>query len=174
MPAAPVQQTPFWAYPFLAAFCAGVLYLFYLHPLIIAGVAALLWCFNLLDRRFRRKLASSRVQESICTFARSFDRREVDPWLLRAAYEELSQSLAVDGCPTPIRAADRWEKDLKIDGEDMWDLVMVIAVRAGRDLEGVEQNPYWPSVQKDCTIRDLISLLQHQPKKKETKQSFVC
>lgn len=98
--------------------------------------------------RHSRSMATERQAESICSFARSFDRREACPWVVRAVYEMYSASF-------PIRADD------KLDAEDMDFDAEEIAERAGRSLECVEANPLFGKV---ATAGDLVLFLSHQPR----------
>lgn len=103
------------------------------------------------------RMAAEREQESICTFARSVDAREIDPWIIRAVYEELSAC-----CAVPVRARDHFDHDLALDQEDLGDAVMDIAERAGRSLEYAGDSPFGTSF---ATVRDLLNVLNHQPRK---------
>ena len=106
---------------------------------------------------FRRaqRIARERSGESICGFARAFDCRVTDPWVIRATYEGLSST-----CGYPVRAADRFEDDLSIGTEDLDFEAINIADRSGRSLEHVDDNPLFDRVK---TVRDLVMFLNHQP-----------
>jgi hypothetical protein len=163
MSAAPVHKTPLWALPILALMFLGSLYTIYQgfpYSLIIAGALGIfIWVGTVLHARRMRSVAADRTEESICTFVRSFDYRQIDSWILRAVYEELSRYSVLDGRPLPIRADDRWEEDLKIDPEDLEDLVMDIAQRARRSMDDTKHNPLYGRVK---TVRDIVSFFQHQ------------
>ena len=161
MPTAPVKKRPLWAWPILIAYCFGLIYLAFSCPYISAAIAILFWSATLVHSRYLRKIGEDRTNESICTFARSFNCRQIDPWVLRAVYEELSRHLAVDGHPLPIRADDQWEKDLRIDPEDFGELAMDIAHRAGRSIEEIGKIPWYEGLK---TVRDLVMFFQRQPK----------
>jgi hypothetical protein len=103
--------------------------------------------------RSDRKVAHARVTESIGTFARSFDRRTMDPWIIRAVYEAFSTAF-------PIRASDRFDRDLRLDDEDWEAAAIAIAQRAGRSMESSKRNPMYGKVR---TVRDLVEFLHHQP-----------
>ncbi len=179
MPPAPVRKTPIWAWPILAICIFGPVYAVcrgYPYSLIILGAIsaiAILGAISVIAGvqwvllGHMRSLATGRTDESICTFARSFDCRQTDSWLLRAVYEELSRYSAVGGCPLPIRADDRWEEDLKIDPEDFEDLAMDIAQRAGRSMDDTEHNPFYGKVR---TVRDLVSFFEHQSRSEAADQ----
>ena len=157
------RATKPWAYPVLALALAGIGYYIYRHPYILfflVAVGAAAWLSAILERRHRRQIALSRPGLTICDFAKSFDHRRTDTWILRAVYEEISGFLIIDHQPLPIRADDQWEEDLKIDPEDLDDLAADIALRARRSMEDVKLNPLYGKVR---TIRDIVSFLGHQP-----------
>jgi hypothetical protein len=118
------------------------------------AAAGIVVAFALMFEHGRRRAAAirrERVGDSICTFARSFDRCSVDPWILRATWEEF----ACIGYP--MRATDRVEEHIHPDDCD--DIVEEIAARAGRSLDDTESNPMFDRV---CTVRDGVLFLQHQ------------
>jgi hypothetical protein len=135
-------------------------------PAATLGVVALGVVVSVvLSRRRRhhlRSLAAARHGESICEFAREFNAREVDPWIVRAVYEELQNELA-DYCPSfPIRAGDLLQPDL-LDDPDALDMSIAPAVaqRTGRTLDGADRNPMFGRVH---TVRDLVVFFNSQPK----------
>ncbi len=112
--------------------------------------------FSIPDMRRAKRIAEERKGDSICTFARSFDVRAVDPWVLRAVYEEL-----VELCGFPLRAEDSFYEELRVDPEDLAEAVVWLAARAGRSVESVEGNTIdlqWGSV---C---ELVMFLVRQPR----------
>ena len=107
------------------------------------------------------RLASEREGESICTFARSFPRRSVDTWILRAVFEEFQPYCPLgDGATFPLRATDRIFEDLAMDGEDIEDIVVAAADRSGRSLDSYKRNPYYGRVE---SVVDVVRFLAHQP-----------
>jgi hypothetical protein len=108
-----------------------------------------------------RTLVESRDGESICEFARSFERHRVDTWVVRAVYEQLQEYLG--GIPSvPILAIDRLKYDLPIDMEDLeMDLIAEISQRTGRSLSNTTSNPYYEKVK---TVEDLVLFFNAQPK----------
>ena len=128
---------------------------------VLAGLAVLLGSLiiygYLWGRRRARRIAAERAQESICTFARAFDRRTVDPWVIRAVYE----AFATQPLSFPVRADDRLLEDLGADDEDIfYFLGPEIAERAGRSVESVDGNP---CPNQDATLRDFVMFLNRQP-----------
>lgn len=95
-----------------------------------------------------------RADATICHFARAFERRTVDTWILRATYEHLSQSHG-----KPIRADDRLDL-LDIDPEEIDFEIAGIADHCGRSLDHPDANPFFESI---TTVRDLVLFLNHQP-----------
>lgn len=131
-------------------------------PLSVAFVATVV-AVEVAGRRRAKRIAAERSGESICEFARSFERRSVDPWILRATYERL-----VATCGFPVRADDRFEGDLRIGGEDVDFEAIEIAERSGRSLEGAEANPRCGKVE---TVRDLVLFFDGQPRVQTSRGS---
>lgn len=115
------------------------------------------WTSLILDGSFLARLAADRRAESICTFARSFDCRAVDTWIIRAVYATLQESLPSDGFP--MRATDRLWNELRLDDEDVEDLADLIAERSCRTLGDAESNPFYSQM---VTVRDLVLFFAHQ------------
>jgi len=175
MPPAPPSPPLTWGdLIVMYTLAAGLLYLLYLFPvpflLCCAGIAVLCVYASINTRRYVARLAVEREGESTCTFARWFDYRRIDPWIIRAVYEELQRG-CTDGRRTfPLRGTDRLDH-LLLDLEDLWDnVVPVIAYRAGRSLEDAEQNPLFGKV---VTVGGLVLFLSYQPKKAPTAQEAV-
>ena len=172
MPPAPTRNLPCQGWIFAGLLLAGLCYWIYRQHYVLLGalaVSLLVWIQSIYEKRRRRRLASSRKVETICTFARSFNRK-TDTWILRAVYEELAKSLAVDGRPMPIRANDDWENDLKIDPDDLDDMADHIAWRTRRSLGDTKQNPLYGKVH---TVRDIVGFFEHQPKMSNAGQAAL-
>ena len=164
MPAVPAWKASAGAWLVLAAFLGGLGYWVYRQPYALLGISALAVIVGaelLFHARRMRRLAASREGEGICEFARSFERHHADTWILRAVYEELSRFLAVGDAIVPVRAEDTWEKDLKIDPEDLLELISDMAFRAQRSMDGMEGNPLWGKVR---TVADMVAFLENQPR----------
>ena len=130
-----------------------------LAPLIaFALVISAPW--NLLRDRRNARLRAERQGEGICTFARAFDRRGVDPWIIRAVHEELQPYFTTRDSPVPLRPADRLYEELGIDGDELDDVAQTIARRTGRPLVDTERNPVRPV----STAGDLVHFFAHQPR----------
>ena len=110
------------------------------------------------DRRWKRR-AAELERESICTFVRAFDYRNLDTWILRAVYEAVGEQICVR---VPIRPEDRFYETLEIvDSMDFEQLVYECADRARRSVDDAEQNPYSGLVD---TVEDLVQFLHCQPR----------
>jgi len=108
------------------------------------------------SRRYWRRLAEERREESICVFARALHAKRRDTWVVRAVYEELSLDRGVSICPF-----DCIEKDLGFVPEDFESCLERIARRAGRSMNDIEKNPFFGRV---TTVADAVSLLEAQPR----------
>lgn len=116
-------------------------------------------------RRSPRRLAAGRPGESICTFARSFDCRETDTWIVRAMFEELQPAAKASGRVLPIRREDRLDEILVAEELELEDLIIDAASRAGRSVAGYEEKPRPFPVR---TVADLVAFLMLQPPKPAT------
>lgn len=140
-------------------------YLLLEHPIgtvaVIGGLALLTVVEHYRYKARLKRIALARQGESICEFARSFERWQVDTWVVRAVYEQLQEYLG-GSPPVPIRATDRLKEDLPIDMEDVeMDLAVQIAQRTGRTLTNAMSNPYYNRVK---TVEDLVLFFNAQPK----------
>ncbi|GAA5786307.1 hypothetical protein [Chitiniphilus shinanonensis] len=136
-------------------------------PIVIGALMASLLVMGCVADRRRQatmtQLAENRTGQSICEFARDFERRTVDTWILRAVYEQLQQELSLEDSqkPFPIRADDKLIDLLSDDDTLDLDLLPDIAWRTGRSLEHCDANPYFGRV---STVRDLVLFFEAQPK----------
>jgi hypothetical protein len=149
---------------FLVALAAGYLWFLRRWPipvvLLTLVIAAAVVVKTRQRRRQLRRTAAARSGESLCTFARALPVRDMDPWVVRAVFEQLQLHLQ-DGCPDfPLRPSDRLVEDLRIDPEDLEpDLVGQIAQRTGRPLTNAKGNPYFGKV---FTVEDLVRFFTAQ------------
>lgn len=142
------------------------LYIFFLIPFWVGGFVLLVAAIGVVEqRRTRRRLsrlAAGRPGESIGTFARAFDARSTDTWVIRAVYEQLQDWLKGDYPSFPLRPTDRLEEDLKLDPDDLdMELADEISERTGRPLAGAERNPYFGKIK---TAADLVFFFCAQAK----------
>ena len=163
MPATP--STPMTSYGVLILSFVALIILWFvcLAPMILIpiGVVALaLVAFSIANRDRVTRLANEREGESICSFARSFERRSVDTWIIRAVFEELQPYCRSGRRTFALRGTDRLGEDLLIDEDEWGDLACDIAQRVGRSTEDWVKNPLFGSVE---TVSDLVAFLGHQP-----------
>lgn len=135
------------------------------YLLVIAGIALLVIVWSAIDQpkveRHFHNLCKERNGLSICEFAREFDPKVVDTWIIRAVYEQLQAALPTKE-NVPIKASDGLFNTLMLDEDDLdLDLVEEIAKRTSRSLEGYESNPYYGKV---TTARNLVLFFNHQPR----------
>ena len=129
-------------------------------PPVAIGLTALYALADLSLRRHFKRMRADRSGESICTFARSFDRRTVDPWIVRAVWDDLQTYVSTGGCDFPVRASDVIDLDLRVDVGDIDDIADRAAQRAGRSMADTASNPLYGSVR---TAGDLVRFLNAQP-----------
>src|SRR5262245_55514160 len=95
MPSKPPRRRMHWlGYPILAVTACALLTTIVTHPIWVLGAAVLLALGGRAAMKQGRlklaKLAAERPPNGgICAFARSFELHHVDPWVVRATYEEL-------------------------------------------------------------------------------------
>lgn len=108
-----------------------------------------------------RCMASERTDRSICTFARSFNCRQTDTWIIRAVWDTLqTDCIPANLQPFPIRRTDRLREDLHLDYMEIDDLAVVVAERAGRTWTNAEANAFFDRV---LTVGDLVHIFSLQP-----------
>lgn len=116
-----------------------------------------------------RIMADKRRGRSICQFAREFDTYTVDTWVIRAVWDTLQGNGYID-YPLPLKADDILDDDLDLvsDAVELEELVEDTAARCGRDLCGIEENPFLPIV----TVGSLVRVLNAQPMTQERRNQF--
>lgn len=109
------------------------------------------------------RIDEERIGESICTFARSFDCRKVDTWVIRAVYEQIQNYLKRADYPDlAIRSEDHLFNTLPIDEEDFFlGIDEEISQRTGRTCDFEESNPMNHKVE---TVGDLVHFYNNQPR----------
>lgn len=124
-------------------------------------ILLLLFLNHDLQPKTLNRLRGCRQGEDIGTFVHALPIRELDAWVVRATYEELSADLKTGQEPFPLRPSDRFD-DLYINVDDLEDgLLPVIAARCQRSLTDLEKNPRLQTLE---TVEDLIQMLMLQPK----------
>lgn len=150
----------------MAALALGYLYALHAHPTIVVGVTTALvvlaqWGHRR-NIRYFTELAQARTGESICEFARAFDTRQVDTWVIRAVYERVQQQLGPYYPSFPVRASDRLKEDLRLDSDDAdVDILPDVISRTGRSMRDHRRNPLYGKVN---TVADLVAFFAAQPK----------
>jgi hypothetical protein len=124
---------------------------------IMIGTFALLAVLTIVHHIWLKRIREERKKESICTFARALPAKSHDTWVVRAVYQEIAEQAGA-----PIRPMDEVAKFWGIHGEDLDDVAVRIADRAGRSMDQAEKNPMRGRV---VTIADMISFIEHQPRK---------
>ena len=149
----------------IALFAIAVVIVIYQpwYLLVIAGIALLVIVWSAIDQpkveSHFQNLCKERSGLSICEFAREFDPKVVDTWIIRAVYEQLQAALPTKQ-NVPIKASDSLFDTLMLDEDDLdLDLVEEIAQRTSRSLEGYESNPYYGKI---TTARNLVLFFNHQ------------
>jgi hypothetical protein len=143
------------------------------HPVPTLVVIAVVGAFAVVSsqhdkRRIAalRRLGQWRHGQSICNFAREFNLREVDPWVVRAVYEQLQAELREVHPNFPIRAADKLVGSLVLDADDLdMGLIQEIEARTMRSLNRSNDNPYYGRV---LTVRELVLFFNAQPRTSAT------
>jgi acyl carrier protein len=125
--------------------------------LVIAGLTGLT---EFRRRRRLAQLAATREGESLCTFARSFDDRAIDTWVIRAVFEELRPYCKFGKRTLPLRANDHLANDLFIDSDDLVETMFDIEARTGRWLDDQQLVASPPKIQ---TVRDLVMFFTTRP-----------
>ena len=151
----------------LAGIGGAYLYGLWAKPLWVGGfsmvVAAIAIIEHVRIKQQLRRLAAERSGESLCTFARAFDVRSTDSWVIRAVYEQLQDHLKGEYPSFPLRPTDRLLEDLRLDSEDLdLDVAQEIAERTMRPLADPRQNPYYGKVN---TVADLVAFFCAQARR---------
>ena len=168
------QQAPASWQDQLALYTVPVLFLLVcvIAPIaaaISAVLLALLWvlfCWSIRKDQLQwQAQAASRAGEGICQFARQANCRQHDPWVVRAVYEGLSETMARTArLPAyPVRWDDALDSLLPEFHEDdvYWHQIKEMASRAGRSLDNFKANPWYGKVD---TTGDLVRFFCAQPR----------
>ena len=119
-------------------------------------VAAGMLLFPVLLTVNRRVRARRRVagRQSICAFARSFDVRRTDTWIVRAVFDVLREFR-----DKPLSASARLEEDLGLDVEDLDELLSIVHQRTGRPFD-----PFTSPMLSAATVGELVAWFQSLPR----------
>lgn len=150
---------------FVTAIVTSFVVLIWNYPWILILIAISLFSVDWSGEKYERfllKKAKDREGHDIGTFARSFDYRKVDTWVIRAVYEQIQTYISSETTKIPILAQDNLCDDLDIHADDLeLDLMDEIAQRAGRTFEDCENNPYYEKIE---TVSDIVFYFCSQPK----------
>jgi hypothetical protein len=163
-PSTPVQRSI--GIIVIGGFLVGVGYAFYRAPLWSALGMLALGIIAIVDNRKNRirlrRLAAHRSGDSICEFRAALDSHAVDPWVIRAVYEQVQENLRPFSPAFPLHADDRLEEDLLIDGDDLsFDIAAEISQRTGRSLTHPIARQWSTPV---LTARDLVYYFNRIPR----------
>jgi hypothetical protein len=140
----------------LVAFLMIGIYQSLLFKGMVAAIVAIV-CLESIRMRRHFKLLKATRSGNICAFRKAFDCRNVDPWIIRATYQEIQNWVS----GFPVEAEDDVLTQLEIDEEDLDYLIQDIARRSGYDLAHTEGNPLYDRVK---TVGDIVHFINHQPK----------
>ncbi|GAB4187675.1 MAG: hypothetical protein Tsb002_13160 [Wenzhouxiangellaceae bacterium] len=151
---------------FLLVFLGIALVILIYHPwyfVAFVGIIILVIVSGIIDHfkteKYFAEICKDRDGLSICEFAREFDPKIVDTWIIRAVYEQLQDALPTT-MRVPVMASDNLVDTLMIDNEDLeLGLIIEVAQRTGRSIEDCEHNPYYSKV---TTARNLVLFFNHQ------------
>lgn len=165
MPKYKLQRPSILSWSVLLLLIASYCYVLYQLPMVFGTVTVIGAIYSaILDRNRKARLttlAALRSNESICSFSKSFNAREVDTWVIRAVYEQLQNYLQSTYPQFPIRADDQLNGCLLNDPDDLdLDLAKEISIRTGRSLKNAKDNPYYANL---TTVRDLVLFFNAQP-----------
>lgn len=165
MPRVARKLTSLGSWIVLAVLLVAFTYLLWEHPIPALGFVAFFGSVSAFEAKRTKahlsKLAAQRTGESICTFAREANCRANDTWVVRAVYEQVQSYLGSEFHSLPLRWNDSFEKDLKIDIEDVGDVIASeVAERTGRNYSETTGNPMYAKV---STVGDLVLFFCAQP-----------
>lgn len=155
----------------IAFLLIGLVWFCYWRPIsipIIGIITFITWVAGIVERKRLTRVALERQGEGICEFARSFERRTDDPWVIRAVYCALQPYFSGHDQQFPVRATDRMTEDFHIDPEDVNDMAYDVAERAGYDMRDTEKNPLHGRVK---TVGDMVMFFRHQPRRPDAEPS---
>ncbi len=129
------------------------------------GFAGLLAVFYLIATQCHgshlKRLSAGRTGDPLCNFARAFDTRQVDTWIIRAVWDSLQFYVGSKSGPFPLLPEDQIFEDLCIDPEDLDDIITGVAERTGYSVDDCESNPVYGNVE---SVGDLVLFVNHQPR----------
>ncbi len=128
----------------------------------IVGIFVFIAILVALDHRRMKKMAIERGKPDICTYARSFDYRNVDTKIMREVYNLVQEWAGkFDEIPFPVQADDSFDEIYKMDPDDLDEIYFEVTEKLGISKENAEANPYYDRVE---TVKDLVLFLNEQSK----------
>ena len=154
--------------PRIVALGTGVLALSYFIPVIGVAILSLIALVAIVSAVLTHQdagrlgaLSLRRAGEDIGSFARPFRHENVDMWVVRAVWDAVAPWMTTSAGVVAARPDDLLVEEMKIDVEDLGDVVAEVAKRTGRSLDDLEANPYYDSLR---TVRDLVYFVNAQPR----------
>ena len=131
--------------------------------LIIFSLITVLIIVGIIFNHYRmKKIALTRGDPDICSYARSFDYRNVDTKIIREVFNSVQEWAGkYNGVPFPVKANDCFDKVYQIDPDDLDDMYFEIAENLGINTENPELNPFYEKVN---SVKDLVMFLDQQKK----------
>ena len=134
-------------------------------PILITAEALVLGSVASERRRFIhvQRIAASRHNEDIGSFARAFERRGAapfDPWAVRAVWNAVVAATEAKGQRIPLRPTDRLVDDLDVDPEEIEYLLPELVEQCERIPGNWKANPYYERL---ATAGDLVYFISSQP-----------
>ncbi len=167
MPKYKSVPSPWWGWVISVAIIAGFIYICWDNPWFLPSLVVFAVCLHVIAKspaEDLRNTAAKRPNDSICTFARSFDCRKVDTWVIRATYEQIRELMSLEIDDFPLRIEDHLVDDLHIEHDDFeLDLMEKISQRTGRPLSTFEMMRI-PYAQNLKTVGDLVHMFNLLPK----------
>lgn len=133
---------------------------------IIIAVLILIIMETIHNHYRMKKIALARGKQDICSYARSFDYRNVDTKIMRLVYEKVQKWAGTyEEQPFPVQCNDDFDTIYRMDPDDLDDIYWEVADELGISTEHAEENPYFGKVN---TVKELVLFLHHQPKLEKT------
>ncbi len=128
----------------------------------IIGMFIFITVLIALNNRRMKKIAIERGNPDICSYARSFDYRNVDTKIMREVYNLVQEWAGkFDGIPFPVQADDSFDGIYKMDPDDIDEIYFSVTKELGISKENAEANPYYDRVE---TVKDMVHFLNEQSK----------
>lgn len=128
----------------------------------IIGIFILFTILVALDHRRMKRIAIKRGKPDICTYARSFDYRNIDTRIMREVYNLVQEWAGkFDEIPFPVQADDSFDEIYRMDPDNIDEIYFEVTEKLGISKENAEANRYYDRVE---TVKDLVLFLNEQSK----------